>query len=77
MSEFNDFEAYRLYLQKIAPLDNDEWRELTEILHIKNFDRKDVFHHAGNPCRKVGFIIKGCFRSVIEQNGNNEPSILR
>jgi CRP-like cAMP-binding protein len=64
-----DYKPLQKYLNNLAPLDEQEWQSLNEILYIKHFDKKELFQAAGKKCKTVGFILEGCFRWVKNQNG--------
>jgi CRP-like cAMP-binding protein len=64
-----DYTAYRSYLNTLAPLSEQEWDCLNELLYIKHFDKKELFLAAGKKCNSVGFVLEGCFRWVKNQDG--------
>lgn len=64
-----DYKPLRSYLNELAPLDEQEWHSLNELLFIKYFDKKEIFQSTGKRCKTVGFILEGCFRWVKIHNG--------
>jgi len=72
MNDTIDFKPYRAYLNNLAPLTDQEWNCLQEILCIKHFDKKELFHTAGRPCKTIGFILEGCFRAVRTYDGEEK-----
>ena len=64
-----DYSPLQSYLQSLAPLNDQEWQSLQDLLYIKHFDKRDIFQSAGKKCKTVGFILEGCFRWVKNYNG--------
>lgn len=64
-----DYTAYRSFLNTLAPLSEQEWGCLNELLYIKHFDKKELFLAAGKKCKSVGFVLEGCFRWVKNHDG--------
>ena len=69
MSKPIDHTPLRSYLNTLAPLDDQEWHGLSEMLAIKPIDKKQLFLAAGKRCKTVGFILQGCFRWVKNHHG--------
>jgi len=65
----HDFTPLRTYLSSLAPLNDQEWENLNELLYVQAYDRKELFLAEGKICKTVGFILEGCFRWVKDQNG--------
>ncbi|PSL48296.1 hypothetical protein CLV51_1021163 [Chitinophaga niastensis] len=61
-----DITSFKNYLNTLALLSEQEWKELFQILHVKHYKKKEQFQAAGKRCIAVGFILQGCFRSVRE-----------
>jgi len=59
----------KVYLNSLAKLSEPEWENFYAILYLKHFKRKEIFQPADKICDTVGFILKGCFRSVKDLNG--------
>ena len=64
-----DFQPLQQLLYNLAPLSEQEWESLHDILYVKHFKRKELFQTAGKRCKTVGFILSGCFRWVKDHNG--------
>ena len=69
MKDVIDYKPYRAYLNNLAPLSDQEWNCLQELLSVKHFNKKELFQTAGRKCKTVGFILEGCFRSVKTYEG--------
>ncbi|MBS0028281.1 Crp/Fnr family transcriptional regulator [Chitinophaga sp. 22321] len=69
LHEEPDFTLFERYLKKLAPLTDEEWGQLKEMLSIRRFKKKEIFQEAGKKCKVVGFILEGCFRSVKMHDG--------
>jgi CRP-like cAMP-binding protein len=69
MNKPNDYTSLQSYLNSLAPLDEQEWQSLEDILYVKHYDKKELFQTAGKKCKTVGFILEGCFRWVKNHNG--------
>lgn len=70
MNTLVDYQPLQQLLNNLAPLNDQEWQRLQEILYIKQFDKKELFQTAGKKCKTVGFILQGCFRWVKTHNGD-------
>jgi CRP-like cAMP-binding protein len=64
-----DYQPLRHLLHNLAPLSEQEWESLADILYVKHFERKELFQTAGKKCKTVGFILTGCFRWVKNHDG--------
>ena len=64
-----DYEPLKNYLNSLAKLNEAEWAAFEAILSLKSFKRKEVFQPPGKICDIVGFILRGCFRSVKDHDG--------
>jgi len=66
-----DFAPLRTYLNSLVPLNDEEWENISELLYLKEYDKKELFLAEGKVCKTVGFILQGCFRWVKNQNGED------
>jgi len=60
---------FRTYIQQLITLNDEEWHAVEALIEIKEYHRKDLFHMEGEICKKAGFILQGCFRSVKDIEG--------
>lgn len=69
MDKETALKSYKAYLTNLAPLSEAEWTALSEMAYIKQYEKKELFQVAGRQCKTVGFILKGCFRWVKNDDG--------
>ena len=69
MEHSTDYTSLRSYFNNIAPLSEQEWQSLNELLYLKQIEKKELFQQAGKKCKIVGFILQGCVRWVRNQDG--------
>jgi CRP-like cAMP-binding protein len=67
--ESANYQPLKKYLNSLAKLSEQEWAAFEAMLSLKSFKRKEIFQPPDKICNTVGFILKGCFRSVKDQDG--------
>ncbi|MBO9731508.1 MAG: Crp/Fnr family transcriptional regulator [Chitinophaga sp.] len=65
----SDYKALYNQLNQLAVLSESEWLSFSQMLTVKEFDKKDVYQQAGRRCKTVGFVLQGCFRWIKINNG--------
>jgi len=64
MTKEIDLTLFRRFLNNFSSVNDEEWNDFKTEITIHNFKRKQLFQEEGKQCKTVGFILKGCFRSI-------------
>ena len=59
----------KAYINRIVAINGTQWDAIRQLVEIKHYRRKELFHREGTNCTLAGFILAGCFRSVKEMDG--------
>lgn len=62
-------DRFRKKLESFAPVSDDDFQHLAEMMHEKHFNKGEVLLREGQVCKEYYFIFKGCIRSFGLENG--------
>lgn len=57
-------------LNTIVSIDEDHWQEISQLIEMRYYKKNEYFLKKGDVCSTVGFVIKGSFRFVMHNDGN-------
>lgn len=63
------FLRFRKKLELLAPISDNDFLHLENVLHEKHFNKGEVILREGQVCRYFYFIVSGCIRSFGLENG--------
>lgn len=63
---------FKKNIEKISTLKADEWAAFSEILTIKQFNKKELFLQEGQICKSSAFVLHGLFRFFTSDTNGNE-----
>lgn len=64
--------GFRTYIDNFVQLENDTFKELSEIFEETHLDKKEIFSKEGEYAKHIGFLEKGIIRSFIRTNDGKE-----
>src|SRR5215471_20778688 len=62
-------ERYRKKIESFAPVSDEDFQHIAELMHEKHCDKGEVLLKEGQVCNKYYFILKGCIRSFGLEDG--------
>lgn len=60
---------FRKKLESLAPISDDDFQQVADIMHEKHFSKREVLLKEGQVCKHYYFILSGCIRSFSLENG--------
>jgi len=57
-------------LEEIVFLDEHHREEITNLIEVQNYKKNETFLRKGEPCKNIGFVIKGSFRYLMDIDDN-------
>lgn len=68
------FEPLRNYIEKFAPLSNEDWQLLLPHLSKRILKKNTLFTKEGKVCKEIGFVVEGNMRHYYTNNGEEKTT---